>query len=94
MNVNAHTTNTRDSWHDKAEKTKSRLQTRLFIGGDYVDALDGGRFATVNPANGDQLAEMSEGTAKDVDRAVAAALQAFKGGTWSRMAPRARMEIM
>ena len=47
-----------------------------------------------NPATGETLAEMSAGTAEDIDRAVAAAKRAFKSGVWSRMAPRKRMEIL
>ena len=38
----------------------------------------GGRFATINPANGETLAEMSAGTAEDIDRAVAAAKRALQ----------------
>ncbi len=81
-------------WHQAAERRKRDLETRLFIGGEFVDAIDGGRFETVNPADGAVLAEMSAGSAKDVDAAVAAAKAAFRSGVWSRMAPRRRMEIM
>ena len=42
-------------WQSAAEREKLRVETRLFIGGDYVDAQEGGRFATVNPANGKRL---------------------------------------
>ena len=61
---------------------------------DFVDAAKGGRFTTVNPATGEPLAEMSAGTAEDIDRAVAAARRAFKSGAWSRMAPRQRMDVL
>jgi gamma-glutamyl-gamma-aminobutyraldehyde dehydrogenase len=71
-----------------------QLETRLFIDGDYVDALDGGRFATVNPATGEVLADMAEGTGADIDRAVSAARRAFRDGRWSKLAPRARMDIL
>ena len=71
-----------------------KLETRLFIDGEYVDALGGGRFETVNPATGEVLAEMAEGNAADIDRAVAAAKRAFRDGRWSRLAPRARMEVL
>ena len=37
---------------------------------------------------------MAAGTAEDIDRAVAAGRRAFREGVWSRMAPRARMEVM
>jgi gamma-glutamyl-gamma-aminobutyraldehyde dehydrogenase len=81
-------------WQDIAAQASLQIETRLFIDGDYVDAIDGGRFATINPANGEILAEMSAGTAADIDRAVAVAQRAFRSGVWSRMAPRGRMEVL
>jgi gamma-glutamyl-gamma-aminobutyraldehyde dehydrogenase len=81
-------------WQAVANTARARIETRLFIDGRFVDAAGGGRFTTVNPANGQPLAEMSAGTADDIDRAVAAARRAFKAGSWSRMAPRQRMEIL
>jgi acyl-CoA reductase-like NAD-dependent aldehyde dehydrogenase len=67
-------------------------QTRLFIGGKFVEALDGARFATLNPHDGSVLAEVSEAKAADVDRAVAAAAAAFP--KWSRMAAADRGRIL
>jgi len=81
-------------WQDIAAQASRQIETRLYIDGDYVDAIDGGRFVTMNPANGEILAEMSAGTAADIDRAVAAARRAFRSGVWSRMAPRDRMEVL
>jgi gamma-glutamyl-gamma-aminobutyraldehyde dehydrogenase len=84
----------RAAWKQAAERTQPRIETRLFIDGEYVDAIDKGRFATINPANGEVVAEMAAGTSKDIDRAVASARSAFKSGAWSRLAPRARMAIL
>ena len=81
-------------WNVVADKAKTQIETRLFIDGDYVDALAGSRFSTINPANGEVVAEMSEGMPEDIDRAVASARAAFKSGCWSRLAPRDRMEIL
>lgn len=81
-------------WQDVAARVTRQIETRLFIDGDYVDAIDGARFATLNPANGETLAEMSAGTAVDIDRAVAAARSAFRSGVWSRMAPQNRLDIL
>jgi gamma-glutamyl-gamma-aminobutyraldehyde dehydrogenase len=81
-------------WHAVAEQARKRLETRLFIDGAYRDAAKGGRFATIDPANGEVLAEMSEGTEADVDAAAAAARRAFRSGAWSRMAPRERMQVL
>jgi len=64
--------------------------TRLHIGGEWVDAVDGAEFDSVNPATGEVFATVAEAKAADVDRAVAAARTAFDDGPWSRMKPRER----
>ncbi|MFZ3285436.1 MAG: aldehyde dehydrogenase [Telluria sp.] len=79
-------------WHDKASSLKP--ETRLFIDGQFVDSVDGKRFTTSNPANGKAIAEMVRGNEKDIDLAVSAARRAFKRGSWSRMSPRGRMEVL
>ena len=84
----------RKHWQAVAGAARARIETRLFIDGRFVDAADGGRFVTVNPATGEPLAEMSAGTAVDIDRAVAVARHTFRSGIWSRVAPRQRMEIL
>ncbi|WP_135827584.1 aldehyde dehydrogenase family protein [Halorussus halobius] len=49
----------------------------LYIDGAWVSASDGGHFATVDPATEESITEVAEATAEDVDRAVAAAREAF-----------------
>jgi len=94
MSLQALAGNDRGRWQAVSKSARTRIETRLFIDGRFVDAAKGGRFTTINPANGETLAEMSAGTAEDIDRAVAAARRAFKAGVWSKMAPRQRMEVM
>jgi gamma-glutamyl-gamma-aminobutyraldehyde dehydrogenase len=94
MSIQALAEHDRNRWQAVASRAQKRLETRLFIDGKFVDAKKGGRFATVNPATGTPIAEMSAGTAEDIDRAVDAARRAFRSGSWSKMAPRARMEVM
>lgn len=81
-------------WQAVADRVSQQLETRLFIDGKLVDAMGGGRFATINPRNGETLAEMSAGEQADIDLAVRVAKRAFKSGVWSKMAPRDRMEVM
>ena len=64
--------------------------TQLLIGGEFVDALDGKVFDTINPSTGEVITQVAEGSAADVDRAVAAAREAFENGPWSRMKPNER----
>jgi acyl-CoA reductase-like NAD-dependent aldehyde dehydrogenase len=84
----------RKRWQAAAGKAQKRIETRLFIDGKFTDAAKKGRFDTINPANGETIAAMSAGTAADIDRAVAAARRAFKSGSWSKLAPRARMDVL
>ncbi len=61
-----------------------QIETRLFIGGEFVDAAQGGRIVVTNPHDNSTLADVSEATTPDIDRAVAAARQAFPA--WKRLA--------
>jgi len=66
------------------------LQTRLFIDGEFVDAVDSATFIVENPAEASTLAEVAEGREADVDRAVKAAKRAFESGWWQHMPARDR----
>ena len=66
---------------------------RLLIGGEWVEALSGRTFDTVNPSTGKVIAQLAEGGAEDVDRAVAAARAAFEG-PWSKFKPFDRQALM
>ena len=60
-----------------------------------MDAAEGGAIEVYNPASGDLLTEVSEGTAADIDRAVAAARSAFEEGSeWRRMDAHDRGELV
>jgi aldehyde dehydrogenase (NAD+) len=59
-------------------------ETRLFINNEWVDST-GGTFETYNPATGEVLAKVAQGSAADVDRAVKAARTALESGPWARM---------
>jgi phenylacetaldehyde dehydrogenase len=58
---------------------------QLFINGQWAHAASGKTFATPNPATGETLANIAEGEAEDIDRAVRAARRA---GAWCGQAPR------
>jgi len=67
---------------------------RLYIGGEWQDAASGRTFETVNPATGEVLTTVAEGAEADVDRAVAAAREAFENGKWPRMTARERGRLL
>ena len=58
---------------------------RMFIGGRWVEAADGAAFQTLDPGDGSPLAVVAEGKAADIDRAVAAAREAFRKSGWATM---------
>jgi len=63
------------------DKTKivniARLPRQLFIGGEWVEAVDGARLSVRNPFDDSEILTIAEARAADVDRAVAAARRAF-----------------
>ncbi|MGH9748411.1 MAG: aldehyde dehydrogenase family protein [Candidatus Polarisedimenticolia bacterium] len=66
----------------------------LHIGGQPVESLSGATFRTLNPATEEPLADIAEGRAEDIDRAVNAARRAFSEGPWASMAPADRGRIL
>ncbi len=60
-----------------------------FIKGKFVAPHSGKYFSSINPATEEQLAEIAEGDAQDVDLAVKAARAAYKN-VWSKMPGRER----
>jgi acyl-CoA reductase-like NAD-dependent aldehyde dehydrogenase len=44
------------------------LQSKLFIGGEFVDAAERATIATLNPHDNSVLAEVAEARREDVDR--------------------------
>ena len=81
-------------WQAIAARELSDPETRLFIGGEFRDSSSGARFETINPANLEVIASVVAADASDVDAAVADARKAFRSGSWSRVAPRERMEVL
>jgi acyl-CoA reductase-like NAD-dependent aldehyde dehydrogenase len=58
---------------------------KLLIGGEWVQAANGETFATVNPATGEELAQVALAGPEDVNQAVEAARQAKEKGPWGKM---------
>jgi aldehyde dehydrogenase (NAD+) len=75
--------------------TETALQNKLFIGGEFVDAISGATFATINPATEETITEVASAAAADVDAAVRAArAQMEPGSEWQKMKPRDRGKIL
>ncbi|MEM9139677.1 MAG: aldehyde dehydrogenase [Pseudomonadota bacterium] len=65
-----------------------------FIGGSYVDPVQGEWFDSHDPYRGEVWAKMPRGTAADVDRAVDAASTALKSSDWAGLTPTMRGKLM
>ena len=71
---------------------KLDIETRLFIGGEFVDSVEGGRITVLNPHDNSTLAEISEARAADVDLAIEAARKAFPA--WKRVSAAERGRLL
>jgi aldehyde dehydrogenase (NAD+) len=68
-----------------------REHQRLFIGGEWVEPAGTGTIDVISPHSEELVGRVPEGTAADIDRAVAAARDAFDNGEWPRLSPEERI---
>jgi 1-pyrroline dehydrogenase len=66
---------------------------QLFIGGRWVDPANGETEPVINPATGEQIAEVAVGTRVDADRAVRAAQKAYDD-VWFDTPPKERSTLL
>jgi benzoylformate decarboxylase len=67
---------------------------RFFIGGKWVEPLSNRKLDVISPATEERLLSYPEASQADMDRAVAAAREAFDNGPWPRMAPSERARYL
>jgi 1-pyrroline dehydrogenase len=67
-------------------------QLQNLVGGEWVDAVEGGTAEIINPATGEPIGEVPQGTQADVDRAVEAAKRAWP--QWRESTPAERAELL
>ena len=77
-----------------AKKAQLEMIDKAFIAGQWVDASDGGRIESINPATGELLVAGADCTEQDVDAAVNAARSSFESGVWSELAPGERKAVL
>jgi 1-pyrroline dehydrogenase len=65
---------------------------QVFIGGEFVDSASGETMEVIAPATGEVIASVPRCSAEDVDRAVAAAREAWPA--WSEKTPKDRSELL
>ncbi|HEU4620074.1 MAG TPA: aldehyde dehydrogenase family protein, partial [Gammaproteobacteria bacterium] len=62
----------------------------LFIGGKWEKPAGSGSLSVVSPVTEEVVMQFAEASPQDVDRAVAAAREAFDNGPWPRLSPAER----
>ncbi|TFV59849.1 aldehyde dehydrogenase family protein [Geodermatophilus sp. DF01-2] len=62
----------------------ARGESRMLIDGELVESSSGVRFRNVNPATEEVVGEVADGTAEELDRAIAAARRAQDESSWAR----------
>ncbi len=60
-------------------------QTKLFIGGKWVEPHSGKTFNTLNPATEEVITQIALADDSDVDQAVQESRRAFETGSWSKL---------
>src|SRR5580658_1088246 len=68
--------------------------TKLLINNRWVPRQSGKTFATVDPSSGEDICQIAEADAADVDIAVKAARAAFEHGPWRKMAASERGRLL
>jgi len=58
--------------------------TKLLINNRWIDSASGKTFATINPSTGEEICQIAEADAIDVEKAVQAARAAFERGPWRK----------
>src|SRR5580658_2586605 len=67
--------------------------TELLINNRWLPSESGKTFATVNPATGEEICQVAEADAADVEKAVKAARAAFEG-PWRKMRASERGQML
>jgi aldehyde dehydrogenase (NAD+) len=80
--------------HPAVTEFLSTQPLKLFIDGEWTDAVSSATFETRDPGSGEALARVASGDKADIDRAVAAARKAFREGPWATMPANDRAVIL
>src|SRR5271170_6779300 len=68
--------------------------TKLLINNRWVNSQSGKTFATINPTTGQEICQVAEADAADVDIAVKAARKAYDHGTWHKASGPERARLL
>jgi betaine-aldehyde dehydrogenase len=68
------------------------VETRehIYVGGEFIPSTGNGTIEVISPHTEEVIARVPDGTEADIDKAVAAAREAFDNGPWPRLTPKER----
>ena len=76
------------------ELLTAECYNKLFIGGQFVDPIDGQKMPTYYPATGEVFHELPKGNSNDIGVAIRAAEAAWSDGTWANMPASERGDLV
>lgn len=80
--------------HPEVTRFLAGQPLKMFINGEWTPAISGETFETRDPGDGKVIAKVAAGDKRDVDRAVAAAREAFRNSEWATMPANDRAVIL
>jgi aldehyde dehydrogenase (NAD+) len=69
-------------------------KTKLLINNRWVESESGKTFGTINPSTGEEICQVAEADAADVEKAVKAARAAFEQGAWKKTSASDRGQLL
>jgi vanillin dehydrogenase len=76
----------------RRERQVGMEQSKMLIGGEWVESVSGETFSDFNPATGEIFAQVPKGNEKDADRALQSAFEARK--VWANTPPGERAAVL
>src|ERR1700761_2522530 len=76
------------------EHVSIHAATQLLINNQWVPSESGKTFPTYNPATGEEIAQVAEADAADVDKAAKAARYALERGPWRKVSASERGRLL
>ena len=83
------------SLHEKSPlKHQTQKDISHYINGEFTSSVSGTTIKNINPFTNEQINEVAEGRLEDINKAVAAAREAFDNGPWRTMKLKNRMSYI
>ena len=80
--------------NDAAKPTDLPEKILHYINGEFVPSIDGEEFDVLDPVTNQPYIKAASGKPADIDKAVAAAKDAFENGPWAKALPRERARVL